>query len=272
MKIIISIIAPLILLLGYSFKTHKSEPVFEETELTLKQDKAGETIAVYRLNETTPILTQVAKANFRPYIHPLVAPDGKGLLTQYSPGHHKHQTGLYWGFTRVNGRDYFHHPEGDYWRQVSVRIITAKGKKVAWETVYDLLDEKGNTVLTETQNWTMREENGRYLLDLEWNGEAKTDVTIGKYDYGGLFVRMPWYEGIKGEVVNTARQRNEKAEGQAANWVDIGMQVEGRTDLAHIAIFDHPKNRNYPTIWRVDGQLGAGPARAKKGDWLIKKR
>ena len=271
MKIIISIIAPLILLLGYSFKTHKSEPVFEETELTLKQDKAGETIAVYRLNETTPILTQVAKANFRPYIHPLVAPDGKGLLTQYSPGHHKHQTGLYWGFTRVNGRDYFHHPEGDYWRQVSVRIITAKGKKVAWETVYDLLDEKGNTVLTETQNWTMREENGRYLLDLEWNGEAKTDVTIGKYDYGGLFVRMPWYEGIKGEVVNTARQRNEKAEGQAANWVDIGMQVEGRTDLAHIAIFDHPKNRNYPTIWRVDGQLGAGPARAKKGDWLIKK-
>ena len=271
MKIIISIIAPLILLLGYSFKTHKSEPVFEETELTLKEDKAGETIAVYRLNETTPILTQVAKANFRPYIHPLVAPDGKGLLTQYSPGHHKHQTGLYWGFTRVNGRDYFHHPEGDYWRQVSVRIITAKGKKVAWETVYDLLDEKGNTVLTETQNWTMREENGRYLLDLEWNGEAKTDVTIGKYDYGGLFVRMPWYEGIKGEVVNTARQRNEKAEGQAANWVDIGMQVEGRTDLAHIAIFDHPKNRNYPTIWRVDGQLGAGPARAKKGDWLIKK-
>ena len=271
MKIIISIIAPLILLLGYSFKTDKSEPVFAETELTLKEDKAGETIAVYRLNETTPILTQVAKANFRPYIHPLVAPDGKGLLTQYSPGHHKHQTGLYWGFTRVNGRDYFHHPEGDYWRQVSVRIITAKGKKVAWETVYDLLDEKGNTVLTETQNWTMREENGRYLLDLEWNGEAKTDVTIGKYDYGGLFVRMPWYEGIKGEVVNTARQRNEKAEGQAANWVDIGMQVEGRTDLAHIAIFDHPKNRNYPTIWRVDGQLGAGPARAKKGDWLIKK-
>ena len=43
-----------------------------------------------------------------------------------------------------------------------------------------------------------------------WNGEAKTDVTIGKYDYGGLFLRMPWRKGINGEVVNAARQRNEQ--------------------------------------------------------------
>ena len=41
--------------------------------------------------------------NHRPYIHPIVSPDGKGILTEYSPGHHKHQTGLYWGFTRING-------------------------------------------------------------------------------------------------------------------------------------------------------------------------
>jgi hypothetical protein len=32
---------------------------------------------------------------------------------------------------------------------------------VKWETVYDLLDEKGNTVLTETQTWTMREQDGK---------------------------------------------------------------------------------------------------------------
>jgi hypothetical protein len=34
---------------------------------------------------------------------------------------------------------------------VSATIIKAKGLVVKWETVYDLLDEKGNTVLTETQ-------------------------------------------------------------------------------------------------------------------------
>lgn len=239
--------------------------------LLLREDKTAQTLAVYRPGSATPILTQVIKADFRPFLHPIVAPDGKGVLTEYSPGHHKHQTGLYWGITRVNGRDYFHHPQGDYWRKVSAKILEAKGTTVRWQTVYDLLDSTGRAVLTETQNWSMREQNGRYLLDLEWNGEAHTDVTIGKYDYGGLFLRMPWTKGIAGEVVNAARQRNEKAEGQAAPWVDVGMQVAGRSDWAHVAIFDHPQNRNYPTPWRVDGQLGVGPARARKGDYIIKK-
>ena len=242
-----------------------------EVQLRIIQNEKAETISIFRGDEKNPILVQNAKANFRPYLHPIVAPDGKGVLTEYSPGHHKHQTGIYWGYTRVNGRDYFHHPEGDYWKRVSAKILTVKGDIVKWQTVYNLLDSTGKAVLTETQNWSMRQKEGKYWLDLEWNGEAQTDVTIGKYDYGGLFVRMPWKEGIKGEVINAARQRNEKAEGQAAMWVDIGMQVDGRSDLAHIAIFDHPENKGYPQIWRVDGQLGAGPARARKADWFIKK-
>ena len=97
-----------------------------------------------------------------------------------------------------------------------------------------------------------------------------TDITIGEFDYGGLFLRMPWKEGIRGEVVNAARQHNEKAEGQRAMWTDAGMQVEGRDDLAHIAIFDHPENAGFPQPWRVDGQLGIGPVRARMGDWHIK--
>ncbi len=246
-------------------------PPLVSKKLRIVQDEKAQTLAVYRAGGKTPILTQNAKADFRPYLHPIQSPDGQGVLTEYSPGHHKHQTGLYWGYTRVNGRDYFHHPQGDYWRRVSAKIITAAGPEVKWQTVYDLLDSTGNALLTETQTWAMREQGGKFLLDLEWNGEAKTDVTIGKYDYGGLFLRMPWKPGIPGEVVNAARQRNEKAEGQRAMWVDVGMQVEGRRDLAHIAIFDHPENKGYPQPWRVDGQLGIGPARARNGDWHIKR-
>jgi len=82
---------------------------------------------------------------------------------------------------------------------------------------------------------------------------------------------MPWEKGIKGEVVNFARQINERAEGQRALWVDAGMQVEGREDLAHVAIFDHPENAGFPQTWRVDNQLGIGPVRARMGDWKILK-
>lgn len=113
--------------------------------------------------------------------------------------------------------------------------------------------------------------NNKYLLELEWKGEAKTNITIGKYDYGGLFLRMPWKEGITGDVVNAARQRNDKADGQPAMWVDVAMKVDGRDDLAHIAIFDHPDNKGYPQNWRVDDQMGVGPSRARTGDWTIKK-
>ncbi|WP_019990501.1 PVC-type heme-binding CxxCH protein [Rudanella lutea] len=257
--------------LTYTWQAPPDHRAVAQKELLIREDKAAQTFAVYRVGEKTPIVTQHAKADFRPYLHPIAAPDGRGVLTEYSPGHHKHQTGLYWGFTRVNGRDYFHHPQGDYWRRVSARVVESRGTTVRWQTVYDLLDSTGRAVLTETQNWAMREQDGKFFLDLEWNGEAQTDVTIGKYDYGGLFLRMPWKEGIRGEVINAARQRNDKAEGQAAPWVDVGMQVAGRSDLAHIAIFDHPQNRGYPTLWRVDGQLGVGPARARKADWHIKK-
>lgn len=261
--------------IGYfsNFVSQENPTAFStaETTLVVKQDEKAGTIEIFRQGETKPIVTQVAKADFRPYLHPIVAPDGKGVLTEYSPGHHKHQTGLYWGFTRVNGRDYFHHPADGYWRRKSATVLQAKGEGVKWQTVYDLLDSTGRATLTETQTWTMREEEGKYFLELTWDGEAQTDVTIGKYEYGGLFLRMPWKEGIKGEVVNAARQRNEKAEGQRAMWVDVGMQVEGRDDLAHVAIFDHPANKGYPQPWRVDSQLGIGPARARAGDWTIKK-
>ena len=247
--------------------TAPHEPVL----LRLVQNEQAGTITVFRADGSTPLVTEVAKPGFRPYLHPIMPPDGKGVLTEYSPGHHKHQTGLYWGFTRVNGRDYFHHPDSTYWQRVSAKVLEATGPEVKWQTVYNLLDSTGRAVLTETQTWVMREEAGKFLLDLEWNGEAQTDVTIGKYDYGGLFLRMPWHKGINGEVVNAARQRNEKAEGQRAMWVDVGMQVPGRDDLAHVAIFDHPQNKGFPQTWRVDQQLGIGPARARTGDWTIPK-
>jgi putative membrane-bound dehydrogenase-like protein len=237
--------------------------------LRLHEDSAGGTLSVFRAGGTTPILTQNAGAESRPYLHPLVAPDGKGVLTEFSPGHHRHQTGIYWGLTRLNGRDYFHNPGPGYWRRVSSRALVSEGEEVKWMTEYQLLDDTGGPVMLETQLWSLRDSGSRYLLELEWTGEALTDLTISEHAYGGLFVRMPWRPGMEGAVVNSNRQRNERANGQRAVWVDIGLQVAGRDDLAHLALFDHPLNKGYPLPWRVDGQLGVGPSRAALGDWKI---
>ena len=41
---------------------------------------------------------------------------------------------------------------------------------------------------------------------------------------------------------------------------EMGVPIEGRKDWGHVAILDHKDNPKHPVTWRVDGQLGVGPA------------
>ena len=240
--------------------------------LHVVQEEDGQTLSVFRDGSSDAILIQHSRDDHRPYIHPIVSPDGQGVLTEYSPGHHPHQTGLYWGFTRINGRDFFHNPANGYWKRESSRIIASEGNVVEWETVYVLLDESGESIMRESQIWSMRDNNKQYFIDLTWTGEALVDLDFDEYNYGGLFLRMPYKRGeTDGMAVNSSRQKNERAEGQRSVWVDVGMEIEGRDDWGHVAIFDHPENRNFPQKWRVDRQLGIGPAPSRMGNWSIKK-
>jgi len=240
--------------------------------LKIQADTANGKISVYRAGIAAPLLTQNARPDFRPYLHPITTPDGKGELTQFSPGHHKHQTGLYWGLTRVNGRDYFHHPGDGYWQRVNARVNKPEGEQVSWTTVYDMIGKDAKPVLRETQKWTMHSAGkSRVILDLEWQGKATQDITISRYNYGGLFLRMPWKRGIRAQALNAAGHRNQKGEGKRSEWVDVGMEINGLTDDGHIAIFDHPQNDGFPNPWRIDGQFGFGPSHARLGDWSIGK-
>ncbi|MCC5905876.1 MAG: PmoA family protein [Balneolaceae bacterium] len=245
----------------------------DERHLQAIEDEKAGTISIYWENGSEPILVQNAWQKVRPYIHPVLAPDGNGVLTEYRPGHHTHQTGLYWGLKEVNGRDYFMEcckpDESGYYQKISSSILVKSGLWLKWQTVYDLLDENGSTILTETQTWVMKEQDGMYVIDLHWRGDANTDITVGEFFVGGLFLRMPWYPGITAEVVNAVGQRNGEAEAQRSMWVDVGMQVDGRDDMAHIAIFDHPVNPAFPVPWRVDNELGVGPSRQILGDWKL---
>ena len=255
---------------GRNQKNEEGKSLTESESLLIKLDDSKDQLNVFRKgNSDQPILVQEALANFRPYIHPILAPDGKGVLTEKSPNHHKHQTGIYWGFTQVNQRDFFHHPGADYWKKIAVNVLEDEGEKVSWQTVYEMLDSLGQPMMTETQTWTLKIQDQQYFLDLEWNGHAQRDITIGKYDYGGLFVRMPWEKGMDAAVTNTARQINEGAEGKPSMWINLGMQVAGRENMANIAILDHPDNKGYPQKWRVDSQFGIGPSYTREEDWEI---
>ena len=232
----------------------------------IRQDQQARTISVFRTGGRQPILTQNAKADARPFIHPIVAPDGKTVVTD--------QAGLFWGFSSLNGRDYFHNSQGGYWHRTSATVLQPSGPEVRWETVYDLLDAAGNSVLTQTERWTMREANGAYALSLEWRGQARADVTIGESssaaDNAGVFLRLPWRDGRTGDIVNAARQRNDRAAGQRAMWLDVTVPG-GSTAPTHVAVFDYPDNAGYPQAWQIDRQAGVGALRSPSGTWTIKK-
>lgn len=261
---------------SYSFVSGSpglEQPSAAETLFRAVHDEQAGTISVFRADRHEPVLVQNAQEDIRPYLHPIIAPDGRGVLTQYRPDHHTHQTGLYWGLKRVNERDYFMEcckpGETGYYQRVSANVVVGEGEQVQWQTVYNLLDEEGDVTLTETQNWSLKEQRGEFVLDLEWIGDAKTDITIGEFFVGGLFLRMPWFEGIEGEVVNASGQVNGEAEARRSVWLDTGMEIDGRDDRGHIAIFDHPGNSDFPIPWRVDGELGVGPSRQITGDWQL---
>lgn len=226
-------------------------------------------IAIHRAGQDKPILVHNAPADGRPYFHPIVAPDGKGVLTEFSPAHHKHQTGLYVGILKVNGRDYFHNRDGNYFKLKEARPVSVEGNRATWAFVYDWLGADKQPVLAETQACTFTDLGDRYIFDLDWSATAATDVTFGQYDYGGLFLRMPFK--TQGKATNSEGLENGKAEGQKTKWVDVGMPIEGRDNWGRIAILDHKDNSGHPVPWRVDGQLGVGPARSRAGEWKLAK-
>ncbi len=259
--IAILIIGSLVLSVDLSGQTFEIQP-----------DYRGGLLKIFKSGVDGPVVTQNAKKGMRPYLHPITTPDGKGVLTEIHPTHHLHQTGIYWGLKKVNGRDYFMNSGADYYQYQSMRIIEQSGKRVSWETVYDLIDEHRGAVLRETQTWSLREEDGILLLDLEWEGKGMMKVTVEKFYVGGLFMRMPWADGIGGEAINSIGEKNmAEAEGHRSVWVDVGMEITGLREWGHIAILDHPDNMAFPTPWRVDKQLGVGPSRQILGDWSLEK-
>jgi hypothetical protein len=260
------ILSTLVAILAISLVSAKAQP------FRINYEGGADKIEIFKSSLDAPVITQNIKEDMRPYLHPVVPPDGKGVFTEIHPDHHPHQTGIYWGLKKVNGRDFFMENGGTHYRKKEAKVLIPSGEQVSWSITYDLLDARGQAILQGTQTWTLSEANGAFLLDLEWQGGAIKEVLIEAYFVGGLFLRMPWYEGMPGEAINAMGEKNAaQAESHRAIWVDVGMEIEGRDDWGHIAVLDHPDNVVFPSPWRVDGELGIGPSRQILGNYSLKK-
>ena len=239
----------------------------------LKATHTATQIALFRPDESLPLLTQNAQPDQRPYIHPWRAPDGLGELTENAPGHHPWQHGLYVGLNQLNGYGFWleglgkdAHLDGTFHPE-PLQAPILDGPTATWQVRSAWHTPGGNHLLDEEQRWRIHDHGIYISLDLDWTLTAVTDLHFSRYDYGGLFLRMPYRQETGGNALSSEGLGLPQAEGQRARWVAVAMPLDGRPDPAGLAFLDHPSNPEHPVPWRVDSQLGISPSRCIAGPW-----
>jgi hypothetical protein len=210
------------------------------------------------------------ETNARPYLHPLRDASGRVVLTEDRPTDHPWQHGIFTGFHRVNGFNYWKEDEG---KQRFVRLMDLKesAARVSWRALVELVAPNGSVVLEEEDAITIHapESADAYLIDFDLLLRAKEqDVSFGKFFVGGLAVRMPWDRANPRQThLNSTGLRDRACEQQRAAWCNVERPFGDET--FGIAVFDHPANPNHPSGWRADEQGLINPNVSALGDWTI---
>jgi hypothetical protein len=216
------------------------------------------------------LATYVMEPSLRPYFHPVYDPSGRHVLTQDRPDDHPWQHGIFTGFHRVNGFNYWKEDQG---RQRFVRVFDLQEKpgSVGWTALVEFVAPDGKVVVEEENKITMHapESADSYIIDFTLLLRAKEqDVHFGNFFVGGLSVRMPWDKlNPRQSHLNSNGLRGRAAEQQRAAWCTVERPF-GK-DIFGIAVFDHPRNANHPPAWRVDEQGLINPNVSGLADWSI---
>jgi hypothetical protein len=239
-------------------------------------------IALSRPGTAAPLLVQQAAPDRRPFLHPVLAPDGVGVVTEDAPSHHPWQHGIYTGLNDVNGAGFWMEGLREHARATDgtfhPRPLAAprlSGATAAWSVLTEWRAPAaagGAPLLEETQAWRFEDGGAGFVLDLDWTLRAAVDVAFGQYAYGGLFLRTP-YRAERGGAVRSSEGGDARAaDGARARWMAVAVPIEGRPEAlpdAGVAVLGHPSNPEFPPPWRVDRQLGVSPSRCVAGAWRL---
>ena len=227
------------------------------------------------------LATFVMDPQLRPYLHPLRDPSGRVVLTEDRPDDHPWQHGIFTGFHRVNGFNYWKEDQG---KQRFVRLLggraaapsaaaglVADPDRVSWRALVEFIAPDGAAVLEEENAITFHapESADAYVIDFDLLLRAKDrDVNFGKFFVGGVSVRMPWDKAKPRHThLNSNGLRDRACEQQRAAWCNVERPFGD--DTFGIAVFDHPSNANHPPAWRADEQGLINPNVSGLADWSI---
>lgn len=216
------------------------------------------------------LATYVMETNARPYLHPVRDASGRVVLTEDRPADHPWQHGIFTGYHRVNGFNYWKEDQG---QQRFVRLLAVKEEadRVSWRALVELVAPDGTVVLEEENAITVHapESSDAYIIDFDVLLRARNkDVNFGKFFVGGLAVRMPWDKANPRQThLNSNGLRDRDCEQKRAAWCNVERPFGD--EIFGIAVFDHPSNPNHPSGWRADEQGLINPNVSFVSDWAL---
>jgi len=206
------------------------------------------------------------KSGNKPIMYPILDAGGAAYTRDYpmkpagkhERADHPHHRSLWFTHGDVNGVSFWH--EGNNAGEIAHRkLVSAKGGATAViVTENDWLSPKRELFCQDTRTVTCGLDGKQRYIDFDITiSAADTPVKFGDTKEGSFGVRvagtMKVDAQLGGQIVNSEGQKNKKAWGQAAAWVDYygPASVDKRAPIVGVAILNHPSSFRHPTFWHV---------------------
>ncbi len=197
----------------------------------------------------------------KPILWPVLGPTGKPMTRSYPMGSvqgetkdHPHQRSLWFTHGDVNGISFWDQSSkaGSIVHREFVKV--AGGPAATIVTRNDWLAPDGKKELEDRRVLGFGLVGDARCIDFDITLEAtEGPVRFGDTKEGSFGVRVAETLAVDaklgGKIVNSDGQRDAKAWGKRASWVDYFGPVDHQT--VGIAILNHPSSFRYPTYWHV---------------------
>lgn len=271
--IVLSLLCLLIALKGQEKKTIKKNLTWQETDTTLALLNNGRVVWQHVHDKKTG----------KPFMR-IGLPDGTEMTRPWpfkkdypKPDHVWHKA-LWWSWKYIDGINFWEkHQTGT----VPVKVQSTRHENgqavICLNIAYQLPGQTPLVKEKRTINVSPMDDSGTYLIDwrAEFSPGGKKDVVFNKNSYGGFSIRMAAEycgdkkRGIPGWVFFDNLERKQ-SNGKKANWVAYRGKAQNGQD-ACIALFDHPGNPRFPTLWQTRTQYPyMNPSFTCKEDYTLK--
>ena len=258
---------------------------------------------VFRYMTVKPKKTNLA-ANSVCCFHPLNTPSGE-RLTALAPGDHHHHRGVFlawhtmdfwekadfsqfgptgptygWNISRADfwGWGEFAPTQGRVIKNRKVYLAKADAEEAELRIHNDWITNE-RVMMTEHTSAKVREQDGVYVIDLDYRLTPMLALTLNHTAFGGFCVRArndgdSYYATAEGKVqLPDPHYSVPELNWPARRWYDYTIELDNGKTIG-VGVIDHPDNppatwHNPRYVWMVNPCIvAAGPVQVKKGKTL----